>query len=258
MSNPPVRAKAPPPPKSPTPTPSEQPPAQKQPQVKKPQGILASLKFQLTQPLAWAVAVASLAPLAVMIFLWLRNDLTANPIQAATLRTGHTALVLLVISLACTPINVITGWKLPLKVKRATGIYGWLYVLIHFSIFIFDNGYLEGAIDLASVYAATFEKRFAVIGFIAFVILTFLFITSTKGWQKRLGKKWKTLHKTVYLAVPITVIHFAWLVKSLMGRPEPLIWGAVVLLLLAVRLSAVRKFVVNLRGRYIQSAQPTR
>ncbi len=256
MTTPPARAKAPPPPSAP-PSSSPKSPAPK-PQTKQPQGVLASLKFQLTQPLAWLIAVACLTPLAVLIWQALTDNLTANPIQAATLRTGKTALVLLVISLACTPINTITGWRLPLKAKRATGIYGWLYVLIHFGIFIFDNGYLEGAIDLMSVYAATFEKRFALAGFAAFVILTLLFITSTKQSQKLLGKKWKTLHKAVYLAVPIAVIHFAWLVKSILGRPEPLIWGGVVVLLLLVRLASVRKFIVNLRNRYIQTAQPAR
>ena len=259
MTTPPARAKAPPPP-SPAPSASSsspKPPAPK-PQTKQPQGILASLKFQLTQPLAWLIAIACLAPLGVLIWQALTDNLTANPIQAATLRTGKTALVLLVVSLACTPINTLTGWKLPLKAKRATGIYGWLYVLMHFSIFIYDNGYLEGAIDLMSVYAATFEKRFALAGFAAFVILTLLFITSTKASQKQLGKKWKTLHKAVYLAVPIAVVHFAWLVKSLIGRPEPLIWGAVVALLLFVRLASVRELVVNLRNRYIQSAKLAR
>jgi sulfoxide reductase heme-binding subunit YedZ len=258
MNTPPK--KSPPPMKS-APPPMAMPTAARPP-AKQPQDILASLKFQLTQPLAWLIAIASLMPLALLMGQALTDNLTANPVQAATLRTGKTALVLLVISLACTPLNTITGWKLPLKAKRATGIYGWLYVAVHFGIFIFDSGYIEGAIDLMSVYAATFEKRYAVVGFIAFVLLTALFITSTKGWQKRLGKKWKTLHKAVYVTVPIGVLHFALLVKSITGRPEPLIWGGLVLLLLLVRQTSVRQFILKIRNqwlsRYIQPSQTAR
>ena len=217
--------------------------------------------MQLTQPLSWLVAIGSLIPLAIIIVLWLRDDLSVNPIQEATLRTGHTALVLLVASLACTPIATITGWKLPLKAKRALGLFGFLYVVVHFGIFIYDNGLVNNAINVLSVYMATFEKPYALVGFTAFVLLIPLTITSTKGWQKRLGKRWRSLHKLTFLIVPLAIVHFGWSVKSLMGRPEPFVWGAVAILLLLVRVSAIRKWVAPFRGklmtRYFQKPQPS-
>jgi sulfoxide reductase heme-binding subunit YedZ len=209
---------------------------------------MQSLRAQLSQPLSWLVAALSLAPLAIIALQAVTDTLTANPVQAATIRTGKIALILLVISLACTPVNKLLGWRWPLKIKRATGIYGWLYVAVHLGIFVYDNGYLEGAIDLMSVYTATFDKRFALIGFVAFVLLTPLMVTSSKAWQKRLGKRWKSLHKLVYVAVPLGVLHFALLVKSISGRPEPVIWGVVVGILLLVRLKAVKSRSMGARG----------
>jgi methionine sulfoxide reductase heme-binding subunit len=219
---------------------------------------IASVRFQLTQPLAWAVAAASLAPLLLLFAQWASGNLTANPIQAATIRTGKYALILLVISLACTPLGTLTGWRWVTKIKRATGLYGFTFVAIHLGIFIYDNGVLDGVIDVASVIGATFEKRFAMIGFVAFVLLVPLAVTSTKSWQKRLAKRWKSLHKLVYLIVPLAVLHFALLVKSISGRPEPLIWAAGVAVLLLLRITAVRKAVVNFRSRYIQKSAPVR
>ncbi len=192
-------------------------------------------KFQIL------VHLGSLVPLAILIFDAWRNNLTYNPIQEATFRTGKTALVLLVLSLACTPLNTVFHFRQALKVRRPLGLYAFLYASIHFFIFVgldynFDPELLKGAI---------FEKRYALVGFSAYLLLIPMAVTSTKGWMKRLGKKWKRLHQLVYLAGILVVIHYVWLVKT--DVRVPLLFGLGVVLLLLLRIPAVRRRLSNLR-----------
>jgi len=107
--------------------------------------------------------------------------------------------------------------------------------------------WLDYGLNLQLLQEAIFEKRYALVGFGAFLILLPLALTSTKGWMRRLGKTWKRLHRLVYLAALLVVIHFVWLVKS--DIREPLIYGAVVGLLLLVRVPVIRKKISKLRSR---------
>ena len=194
-------------------------------------------KFQL------AVHLGSWIPLGLLVWDAFTGDLTANPIQAATFRTGKTALVLLLASLACTPLNSIFGFRRALKVRRPLGLYAFMYVVLHFLIFV-GVDYL---FDLTLIYEAIFEKRYALVGFAAFLLLLTLAATSTKGWMKRLGRGWTRLHRLVYLAVGLVIVHFVWLVKS--DVREPLLFGAGVAALLALRLPAVRKALGSVRSQ---------
>jgi sulfoxide reductase heme-binding subunit YedZ len=178
--------------------------------------------------------LGALAPLAVMIWDGAHNGLTVNPIQSLTFRTGKTALVLLVLSLCCTPLNSIFGFHEAIKLRRPLGVYAFLYALGHFSIFLLDYNF-----DPAMLYDAIFEKRYALVGFAAFLILLPLAITSTKGWQKRMGKSWTRLHKWVYVAALLVIVHFVWLVKA--DVRQPLEFGAVVVALLVVRIPVVKR-----------------
>lgn len=189
------------------------------------------------------VHIGALAPLGVIILDNYRYNLTANPIQEITVRTGKAALVLLVLSLACTPLNTAFGFRQALRVRRALGLYGFMYVVLHLAVF----AVLDYGLDLRLIGQAIVEKYYVIAGFLAFLILIPLAVTSTRGWMARLGKRWKTLHKWVYLAVPVAVVHFALLVKSLGSRPEPLIFGAIVIMLLALRIPAVRRASSTLR-----------
>ncbi|MBI3942506.1 MAG: sulfoxide reductase heme-binding subunit YedZ [Chloroflexi bacterium] len=180
------------------------------------------------------VHVTSLVPLALLIWDAFHNNLTANPIQDITFRTGTPALVLLVLSLACTPLNTLFRFREALRVRRALGLYAFMYVILHFFTFVgLDYGF-----DPDLLKEAIFEKRYALVGFSAFLLLLPLAITSTKGWMKRLGKNWKQLHRLVYLAAPLAVIHYIWLVKT--DIRTPLAFGAAVLLLLTLRLPRIR------------------
>lgn len=198
----------------------------------------------------WLTHIGSLLPLALLLWDYSANNLSVNPIQDITFRTGKPALVLLVLSLAVTPLNTIFGWREIIPARKWLGLYAWGYVSIHFLVFIgLDYGF-----DWGLLYEAIFEKRYALVGFAALLILTPLALTSTKGWQKRLGKKWKRLHQLVYAAGLLGVFHYLWLVKS--DIREPVAWGVVVVLLLVARIPRVRKKLVGWRVRLTGKSSP--
>ena len=189
------------------------------------------------------VHVGSLIPLAVLVWSYSHGQLTADPIRGIILRTGKTALVLLVLSLACTPVSSLFGFKRALKVRRALGLYAFLYAAIHLSVFVgLDYGF-----DPALLKDALLEKRYALVGLAAFLILLPLAITSTRGWMRRLGQTWKKLHQWVYLAALLVIVHFVWLVKA--DIREPLMYGAVVVALLVFRIPRVRQWASRIRNQ---------
>lgn len=217
------------------------------------------LKFTPLQILVHLLAWSLVAGLAWDA--WTGN-LTVNPIQAATQRTGKYALILLVFSLACTPLNTLFGWRQALTVRRTLGLYAFLFAAAHFAIFIWiDYGFNWEFIRLEII-----DKRFILVGAAALLILTLLAATSFQWWMKRLGKRWKWLHRLVYLAAPLVVLHYAWARKGDLFRLQgdilqPLAFGLAVLLLLAARHPALRRRFARLRGQLqeqIATQSPTR
>ncbi len=184
-----------------------------------------------------------LFPLAWLIFDFWFGFLGPEPIRAMILRTGKAAIIMLMLSLACTPANIIFGWKQAIVVRRALGLYAFMYVCIHLLIFVgLDYGFM-----LALVTEEIVKRRYAVVGFAAFLLLIPLAITSTKNSQRQLGKRWKTLHKSVYLIAVLAVVHYIWLVKN--AYTQPLIFAGIVALLLFIRLTPVKQFLITTRRR---------
>lgn len=209
--------------------------------------ILADLR---THPIKIIAHIGALTPLIWLIWAYLSDNLTVNPIQAATQRTGDYAIVLLTLSLAVTPLYTITRIRQIIPLRRLLGLYAFIYAAMHFAIFIgWDYGF-----DWGLVIPEIFAKQYTVVGLVSGIILLALAITSFKWWMKRLGKNWKRLHQLVYAAGILVVIHFAWARKGDILRltgdiQQPLILGAVVLLLLFLRLPPVRKWVSNSRRK---------
>jgi methionine sulfoxide reductase heme-binding subunit len=195
-----------------------------------------------------AVHIGALLPLAWLVKDYLTNNLTVNPIQAATLRTGDTAIILLLLSLAVTPIITLTGYSRLSKVRRPLGVYAFLYASIHLYIFVgVDYGF-----NFNFLLADIAQKRFIFAGLAAFLLLLPLAFTSYRYWQKRLGKNWKYLHRLVYLAAILVVIHVAWAVKgdlfTLQGDIwKPLLAGSVLTLLLLARIPGIRRNLAAMR-----------
>jgi sulfoxide reductase heme-binding subunit YedZ len=119
-----------------------------------------------------------------------------------------------------------------------------MYAALHFSIFVgLDYGF-----DPQLIGEAIAEKRFVLVGFTAFLLLLPLAITSTKGWMRRLGKRWKQLHRLVYVAAVLVIFHYIWLVKA--DIREPLAYGALVALLFVLRAPPVRRAITRFRQRH--------
>ena len=190
--------------------------------------------------------VGALIPLALLVWGYAQNQLTANPIREITLRTGRVALVLLLLSLACTPVTILFRFKPALKLRRPLGLYAFLYASLHLLTFVgLDYGF-----DFSLIVPEVREKRIVQVGILAFLLLLPLAITSTRGWMRRLGKNWRRLHRLVYLAAVAVVIHFVWVAKGDIRRP--LRYGAVLALLLLIRVPPIRKI---LRRRQVDGSQ---
>jgi len=186
--------------------------------------------------------VGALLPLAILAWDYAQNQLTANPIREITIRTGRSAIVLLLLSLACTPIYTLFGFKPVLRLRRPLGLYAFLYAGLHGLTFVgLDYGF-----DLVLIGQELLQKHFVQVGALAFLILVPLAITSTRGWVARLGKNWKRLHRLVYLAALLAGVHFMWAVKA--NTRVPLLYGAVLAVLLVARIPAVQNAVRGWRG----------
>ncbi|MFC2030926.1 sulfite oxidase heme-binding subunit YedZ [Chloroflexota bacterium] len=188
------------------------------------------------------VHIAAWVPLAWIAWHYWQGLYLVDPVREITTITGKTALILLMLSLACTPINTVFGWKRVIRVRRALGVYAFMYAALHFLVFIG----LDYRFDFGLIWQAIFDQRYVLVGFAAGVILLVLAITSTRGWKRRLRKAWKRLHKLVYAAGILAVVHFLWLMKD---AQEPSRYALILAALLFLRIPNVRRTIVRARRR---------
>lgn len=181
------------------------------------------------RPAAW---IGGLIPLGLLVAGAFTGGLGADPIEYVTLRTGFATLLMLMCTLAVTPVRRLTGWNWLAPARRTLGLCAFLYVCLHFATYLFDQGFAW-----TYVVEDVVERPYVTVGLVAFLLLIPLAVTSTKGWIRRMGKRWQKLHKVVYLAAGLGVLHFIWLVKS--DLREPLIFAAVFALLMALRIPAL-------------------
>jgi sulfoxide reductase heme-binding subunit YedZ len=183
-----------------------------------------------------AVFVVALGPFALLLIDGFRGDLGANPVETVTHRTGFTALTMLLFTLAITPAQRILRAGALVSLRRPLGLFAFFYATLHFLTYAVDQTYLSGlGLSPAAIIDDIRERPYITAGFTAFVLLVPLALTSTKGWIKRLGgARWRRLHRLVYVAAGVGVLHFLWLVKADVLRP--LVFGAMLVGLLAARL----------------------
>ena len=192
-----------------------------------------------TGPLPWvkpAVFTGSLVPLAVLALGAYQGTLGANAIERALNQLGLLALTFLVASLASTPLKTLTGWTWPIRIRKMLGLFAAFYAGLHFVVYAaLDQGLAFGAI-----WKDITERKFIWLGFLAFLLLVPLAITSTAGMLKRMGFTWwKRLHRLAYVAAVLGVIHFVLRVKR--DVTEPAIYGVILALLFAVRIVSYLK-----------------
>lgn len=156
-----------------------------------------------------AILIAALPGLLLAGDFW-RNGLGANPIEEITHVTGEWALRLVLLSLAVTPARRWFGWRQIAPLRRTLGLAGFAYACLHVSTW----GFLDRGLDLAAIFEDLTERPYIMAGMGAFSLLVVLAVTSTRKSMKRLGQRWVRLHRAVYAAAVLGVVHHFWLIKA--------------------------------------------
>jgi methionine sulfoxide reductase heme-binding subunit len=172
-----------------------------------------------------------LTPFARLVRAAFTGGLGANPVEFITLETGFWTLTLLMVTLAITPARRITGWNQLVQFRRLIGLFAFFYATLHFLTYItFDHLF-----DVSGITADIVKRPYITVGFTAFLLLVPLAVTSTKGWIRRLGRRWQLLHRLIYVSTAFAVLHFYWKKSTKADVREPLIFAGVLAVLLLGR-----------------------
>jgi len=175
------------------------------------------------------VFLAALIPLGLLAVGSLHNGLGANPIEKITHQTGLWTLILLLVTLSITPLRRFTGINWLIQYRRMVGLFAFFYGCLHLTTYL----WLDQSFDFHSIIKDVYKRPFITAGFTAFMLMVPLALTSTKGWIRRLGKRWQLLHRFIYFSAAAGVFHFIWLVKK--DLREPLIYATVFGILMTLR-----------------------
>lgn len=176
------------------------------------------------------VWILGFGPMAWLAFGFFQGNLGPNPIEALLHITGRWALALLLVGLAISPLRRFTGWNQVIKVRRAVGLFAFTYAALHLLIYLVVDQGLAWSFIVEDVL----ERPFITSGMLGFLLLVPLAVTSTRGWIRRLGKRWQRLHRLVYVAAGLGALHFYWKVK--LDTFWPLVVVAILGGLLVVRI----------------------
>ena len=196
-------------------------------------------------------AIASL-PLLLTAYEYFTGTLPIVLDRHLVIRFGAVGLAFLVASFTITPLSIVTG-KTNLKpIRRPLGVYGFCYIALHLLAYAWLSNYFEWDLILRDIG----ERRAMSVGLIAFALLIPLALTSTNGWQKRLGRRWKALHRLVYFAVPLSILHYFWLERDI--KDWVLVYGVLVAILFLLRLPAIRQAILHRRQYHPKEAGKTK
>ena len=156
------------------------------------------------------VWVVGLAPVVWLTTGFFRDTLGANPIEKIILVEGRWTLAFLLAAMAITPIRRLTSWNRIIRLRRLVGLFAFFHASVHFLAY----AGLDQFFALQYIVEDVVERPYITAGFTALVLLVPLAITSTKGWIRRLGRRWQRLHRLAYVAAGLGVLHFFWKVKA--------------------------------------------
>jgi sulfoxide reductase heme-binding subunit YedZ len=186
-------------------------------------------------PVPWlkpGLFAGALVPLAVLLWRAAHGTLGADAIAVGLNQLGYLALVLLMASLACTPLKILTGWTWPVRVRRMLGLFAFFYASLHLLTYVG----IDQQLDWVVLWGDVTQRKFMIVGFLAFLCLLPLAWTSTDASVRRLGfNRWKALHRLAYVAGVLAVVHFTWRVKS--DVRVPMTWAAILGVLFLVRIA---------------------
>ena len=183
-----------------------------------------------------AVWLLGLIPVTWLVWRAVMDRLGANPIEEILHHLGRAALIFLLVTLSVTPLRRLTGWNPIVQARRPLGLFAFFYLTLH----LLTYAVLDQTLDFEFIVEDVLIRRYIMVGFIAWLLLVPLAVTSTKGWIRRLGKRWRKLHRLVYVATSLGVLHFYWQVKA--DTYWPIVAASVLasLMLLRVRIGAGR------------------
>lgn len=193
-----------------------------------------------SRQLWWAKRILfalALLPLFWLVWLGIQDGLTANPIEFITRATGDWTLYFLCFTLAITPLRRLTGQNSLLRLRRMLGLFTFFYASLHFLTFLWFDHFF----DLTEMVRDVLKRPFIAMGFSAFVLLIPLAVTSNDRMVRKLGRRWMMLHRLIYVVAILAILHFWWMRAGKHNFAEPLIMGAVVAVLLALRLIGARR-----------------
>lgn len=175
------------------------------------------------------VFMVGLVPLVMLLWRGLVGNLGANPIEEITHWTGDWTLRLLLITLAMTPLRRLSGWTWPVRVRRMIGLFAFFYGTLHLLTYV----WLDQFFWWEEIVRDVIERPYITVGFLGYLLLIPLAVTSTNKMMRRLGGDWKRLHRLAYLVPGLGVLHFLWLVKA--DLREPVLYAGILAVLLGVR-----------------------
>ena len=174
--------------------------------------------------------IACLLPLAWLVYALFDNGLGANPIEVVTRRLGEWGLMFLIVTLTMTPLRDASGQTWPIQIRRMLGLFSFFYIFLHLNSYLWFDQFF----DWVEIGVDIIKRPFITFGMLSFIGLVPLAVTSNRWSQRKLGKKWRSLHRLVYLIAILAVLHFYWLVKLDLVRP--VVFSICVLCLLGYRL----------------------
>jgi len=179
-----------------------------------------------------AIFALCLLPNSWVVWRFINDDLGANPIEAAIRFCGRWALIMLMITLAVSPLRRLTGLNWLLRLRRMLGLFAFYYASLHLLLFIGVDQFF----DWPAIAGEIVERPFITVGMASFLLLTALAATSNQAMIRRLGgKRWQQLHRFIYPAAAGGVLHYFWLVKK--DASQPYVYAGVLGLLLLLRLN---------------------
>lgn len=168
------------------------------------------------------------------------------------IRFGAAGLAFIVASFSITPVSILFQRTDLKPIRRPLGVYGFCYIALH----LLAYAWLSNGFDWALIIRDIGERRAMSIGLLAFALLIPLALTSTNGWQRRLGRRWKVLHRLVYFAVPLSLLHYFWLERDI--KDWVIVYAVLVTLLFLVRLPAIRQLLKRNRQGSQSAAAETK
>ena len=192
------------------------------------------LSFQQTTGLWYVFWLLSCIPFVRLVVLGFNNGLGANPVEFITRDTGSWALYLLCITLAVTPVRKLTGWHWLARMRRMLGLMSFFYLCLHFTAFF----WFEHFFDVVAMWQDVITRPFIAVGLVALLLLLPLAVTSWSKMMRLLGgKRWQMLHRLIYLAAPLAVVHFLWAKAGKNLVFEPILFAVIVSVLLVARVA---------------------